>query len=83
MKIEQKCLGVNTMNLLGYKFSAQGMTPFPDRYDAIRNFQVPISRTGILRFMGMVRYYKRFCPNLVEISQPLTKLLFPQHARSL
>ena len=63
------------MNLLGYKFSAQGMTPFPDRCDAIRNFRVPISRTGILRFMGMVRYYQRFCLNLAEISQPLTKLL--------
>ena len=67
--------GVKTMNLLGYKFSAQGMTLFPDRCNAIINFRVPISRKGIVRFMGMVRYYQWFCPYLAEISQPLTKLL--------
>ena len=50
------------------------MIPFPDRCNAIINFRVPISRIGI-RFMGMVRYYQRFCPNLAKISQPLTKLL--------
>ena len=29
----------------------------------------------ILHVMGMVRYYLQFCPNLAEISQPLTNLL--------
>ena len=75
MKIEKYFFGIKTMDLLGYKFSAEGITPFPDRCNAIRNFRVPISRTGILCFRGVVRCYQRFCPTFAEISQPLTKLL--------
>ena len=63
------------MNLLGFRFTEQGMEPFPDRCNAIQNFVVPKTRTGIQRFIGMVRYYQRFCPKLAEMSQPLTKLL--------
>ena len=54
MKMETYFFGVKTMDLFGYKFFAEGMTPFSDRCNAIRNFRVPISRTAILRFMGMV-----------------------------
>ena len=49
--------------------------PFPDRSEAIRKFEVPHTRTGILRFLGMVRYYQRFVPQLARLAQPRTKLL--------
>ena len=56
MKIEKCFFGVKTMDLLGYKCSPDGMAPFPDRDNAIRNFRVPVSSTGILCFTRMVRY---------------------------
>ena len=32
---------------------------------------LPNIRTGILRFIGMVRYHQRFCSHLAKNSQPL------------
>ena len=36
---------------------------------------MPKTKTGILKFLGLVRYYQRFVPHLSELSQPLTSLL--------
>ena len=51
------------------------MSPYKEKCKAIQDFIIPHDSTGILRFLGMARYYQRFAPKLAEISQPLTKLL--------
>ena len=56
MKIEKCNFRVKEMNLTGFCFMAKGMEPFPDRCRSIQNFTVPKTRTGIQRFIGMVRY---------------------------
>ena len=41
----------------------------------IQQVEVEQTRTGILSFLGLVRYYQRFVPHLADLSQPLTSLL--------
>ena len=63
------------MNLLGYNFRPDGLRPQEDRIKAVVEAKVAKTKTGILRFLGLVRYYQRFVPHLSELSQPLTSLL--------
>ena len=75
MKIEKCHFGVKEMNLLGYNFRPDGLRPQEDRIKAVVEAKVAKTKTGILRFLGLVRYYQRFVPHLSELSQPLTSLL--------
>ena len=63
------------MNFLGFNFSPEGLRPQPDKIKAVVEAKVTKSVTGILRFLGLVRYYQRFVPHLAEIAQPLNALL--------
>ena len=41
----------------------------------ILDFPVPSNRRGLQRFLGMVGFYRKFCPNFSEVAEPLTFLL--------
>ena len=75
MKIEKCHFGVRHMQLLGFDFREDGMRPQEDRALKIQQVVVERTRTGILSFLGIVRYYQRFMPHLADLSQPLTCLL--------
>ena len=75
MKIDKCHFGVKNMNFLGFNFSPEGLRPQPDKIKAVVEAKVTKSVTGILRFLGLVRYYQRFVPHLAELAQPLTALL--------
>ena len=38
----------------------------------VQQVEVEKTRTGILSFLGIVRYYQRFVPHLADLSQPLS-----------
>ena len=58
-----KCvLGVPSLEFLGYKVDDKGITPLPDRVEAIRATTPPTSVKELQRFLGMVGYYRRFMP---------------------
>jgi hypothetical protein len=75
MKVETSPFGVRQMQLLGFDFREDGMQPQEERALKIQQVQVDHSRTGILSFLGIVRYYQCFVPHLADLSQPLTSLL--------
>ncbi|CAM9196294.1 unnamed protein product, partial [Heterosigma akashiwo] len=60
---------------LGFDIDRDGVKPFPEKINAIKNVTVEKSRQGIMSFLGLVRYYQRFAKNLAEIALPLTRLL--------
>lgn len=71
-----KCIfGASQIHFLGHQIDANGITPLPDKIDAIRNFPTPASMRQIRRFIGMVNFYRRFIPNCSTILSPLTKLI--------
>lgn len=39
------------------------------------NYAVPTSKKELMRFLGLVRYYRCFCPNFSTVVAPLTNLL--------
>ena len=75
MKIEKCDFAQAEIELLGFTVSASGLTPFAHKCKAITEVQVAHTVRGIQSFLGLIRYYQRFVPQLSKLSQPLTDLL--------
>ena len=57
----KKCvLGKSSLEFLGYKVDKHGISPLPERVEAIRKQQRPTTIKELQRFLGMVNYYRRF-----------------------
>ena len=58
-----KCvLGRTSLEFLGYKVDEHGVSPLPERVEAIRKQKRPTTIKELQRFLGMVNYYRRFIP---------------------
>lgn len=66
---------VKQLPYLGYIISREGLSPNPDRIEAIINYERPKSIRSLRRFLGMANYYRRFISNFSELTAPLTNLL--------
>lgn len=59
----KKCvLGQATIDFLGFKVDATGISPLPHRVEAVREFAPPQSVKDLQRFLGLIGYYRRFIP---------------------
>ncbi|XP_077993259.1 uncharacterized protein LOC144447231 [Glandiceps talaboti] len=64
-----------TVTYLGH-IVGQGQTrPVHAKVEGIVNFPVPRNKKELMRFLGMVGYYRRYCPNFAIIANSLTSLL--------
>ena len=62
-----KCvLGVPSLEFLGYRVDSTGISPLPDRVDAIKSTTPPTSVKELQRFLGMIGYYRRFVPKAAQ-----------------
>ncbi|MCP3887667.1 MAG: DDE-type integrase/transposase/recombinase [Desulfobulbaceae bacterium] len=69
---ESKChFNKQSLNLLGYLISKEGITAIPEKTQAIQNLPSPTSVTEIRSFLGMVSYYRQLIPYMAEIAEPL------------
>ena len=60
----------------GYRVSATGVQPDPDKTEAIRSWPLPLgTRTEVQKFLGLASYYRNFIPGFAKIAAPLTDLL--------
>ena len=58
-----KCvLGQESLEFLGYRLDSEGITPLPERVNAIKEVKPPTNVKELQRFLGMVNYYRRFIP---------------------
>ena len=72
----EKCLfGVEEMTFLGFHVSAKGIQPDPAKISCILEAKPPTSKTNLRSFVGLVNFYRKFCPRLSEVSRPLYELL--------
>lgn len=60
---------------LGHKVTENGITPNPDKIEAVKNFPVPKTPKEIKAFLGLAGYYRRFIKDFAKISKPLTSCL--------
>ena len=71
-----KCeFGKDEIDFLGHRISAAGISPLPEKTEAINNFPVPDTMRKLRQFLGMVNFYRRFIPNCASTLRPLTDLL--------
>lgn len=67
-------LGVSTLDFLGHKVSAEGISPLPQKVQAITEFPKPTTVKKLRQFLGVVNYYRRFLPNAATKLQLLTDM---------
>ena len=60
---------------LGHFVGGGEVSPLHSKVDAIDKFPIPSSRKEVQRFIGMIGYYRRFCPNFSQVAAPLTDLM--------
>ena len=59
---------------MGHLLSSAGITPHPDRVQAIKDMTPLQDVKGVQRFLGMCNYLSCFTPILAEIVKLLTEL---------
>ena len=70
-----KCsFGLSEIELLGYKVSAEGIQPLPDRIASVQHLLPPATQKEVRSFLGTVGYYRQCIPNFATIALPLTEL---------
>ena len=70
-----KCVfGYETVDLLGFNLSKDGIKPGERLTEAIRTFKHPECKKEVMRFLDMVNFYRNFIPNCADICKPLHTL---------
>ena len=68
--------GQATVNFLGHIVGQGCVKPVIAKVGgAIINYPAPTNSKPLIRFLGMVGFYRRFCRNFVELVSPLIDLL--------
>ena len=74
-----KCIfGAASLEFLGHQNSVHGISPLPQKVQAIQDFPAPSSLRKLREFLGLVNFYRRFIPHCASLVQPLTDLLSPK-----
>ena len=68
-------IGQATVTYLGYTVGQGQIVPKDAKVKAIQQFAVPTCKKHIMQFLGVIGYYRKFCPNFAEVSAPLTDML--------
>uniref|UniRef100_A0A5S6QYA9 RNA-directed DNA polymerase n=1 Tax=Trichuris muris TaxID=70415 RepID=A0A5S6QYA9_TRIMR len=67
-----KCvLGKEEVDFLGSRISSAGIMPSPDKIQTIRDFPRPTDKKALLKFLGMVNFYRRWIPNAARLEAPI------------
>lgn len=64
-----------TVTYLGKVVGQGEVRPVREKVRAIDSFPVPTTKKELMRFLGMIGYYRGFCANFSTVVAPLTDLL--------
>ena len=67
--------GKACVTYLGHVVGKGGIKPVQAKVEAITNFPMPTIKNQLMRFLGMVGFYRKVCKNFAVVAEPLTKLL--------
>jgi hypothetical protein len=72
----EKCvLGAPSIDFLGHRVTAGGVTSLPTYVSAVLDFPRPNTVKELQRFLGLLNFYRRFLPAVASTLQPLTDAL--------
>ena len=78
-----KCLlGVKELDFLGHHIDQHGITPLPEKVQAVRDFPQPQTQRQLRQFIGLVNFYHRFLPHCANLMQPLHAFLTASKPKS-
>ncbi|KAL1138334.1 hypothetical protein AAG570_008398 [Ranatra chinensis] len=63
------------VRFMGHIVSEQGTRPDPGKVQAVKELPEPTNLKGLMSFLGMVNFYRRFINGLADKVEPMTKLL--------
>ena len=64
-----------TVEYLGHIVGQGCVKPIKAKVDAIAKYPSPTGKKDLMRFLGMVGFYRKFCHNFSTVVAPLTNLL--------
>ena len=64
--------GKACVTYLGYVVGQGKIRPINAKVEAIVSFPVPTNKNQLMRFLGMVGYYRKFCKNFAIVAESLT-----------
>ncbi|CAL8106515.1 unnamed protein product [Orchesella dallaii] len=59
----------------GYRITRKGYTPAAHLYSALADFPVPINKTDVRSFCGLVQQFEAFSHKITELASPIRSLL--------
>ena len=75
-----KCeFGKAQVTFLGHVVGLGQVAPITAKVDDMKKFPPPSNQRAVRRFLGMVGYYRKFCPNFATVAAPITALLRKGH----
>ncbi|GBN20824.1 Transposon Ty3-G Gag-Pol polyprotein [Araneus ventricosus] len=70
-----KCVfAVENLSFLGHKIDKYGITPLPEKVEAILNFPRPKTVQDLRRLLGMLDFFRRLLPQAAQKQLPLEKM---------
>ena len=63
------------IEVLGFRFDADGRRPLPDRVDAIKRAPAPTCKKELQSLLGLIQFYSYFFKNKSTLLEPLHRLL--------
>lgn len=63
------------MDFVGFRVSTAGTRPLQSKVPSILDFPQPVTMKWLLRFLGVVNFYRRWLAKATEVEQPLYELM--------
>ena len=60
---------------LGFNISRNFLSPLPEKLDVILKFECPKSKKQLRSFLGVANFYRKFIPNMSDLTSPLSEKL--------
>lgn len=64
-----------TVRHLGWVVGQGTVRSVGEKIQAVARYPLPVTKKELMRFLGLVGYYRSFCQNFSEVVAPLTDLL--------
>lgn len=81
INMEKSIFGQKEVDFLGYRITAEGISPLPIRVKAIDEYPLPKTVRDLKRFLGMVNFYRTSIPHAAVYQAPLNKYMCGNNTR--